>query len=120
MSEYFKASEFISKDGKESPWPDVVAPGLYELLEEIRADFKKPICINSGYRSPEHNLNIGGAMNSYHTKGLAADIRPQYGKDFENDLRRLKIIANRRCKGGVGFYDTFVHVDLGPMRRWNA
>ncbi|MBS4845798.1 MAG: DUF882 domain-containing protein, partial [Burkholderiales bacterium] len=24
------------------------------------------------------------------------------------------------CKGGVGFYQTFVHVDLGPERRWNG
>ena len=43
MSEHFKPSEFESKDGKPSPWPDVVDPGLYSLLEEIRADLGEPI-----------------------------------------------------------------------------
>lgn len=120
MSEHFKPKEFESKDGKPSPWPEVVDPGLYCLLEEIRADFKRPIYINSGYRSPEHNKKVGGAPNSFHVKGQAADIRPRHGNDFEMELRRLKIIANRRCKGGVGFYPNFVHVDLGPHRRWNG
>lgn len=120
MSEHFKPSEFASKDGQPSPWPEVVDPGLYLLLEEIRADFGKAIYINSGYRSPDHNRKVGGAANSYHVKGQAADIRPRRGKDFEMELRRLKLIANRRCKGGVGFYPSFVHVDLGPQRRWNG
>ncbi|WP_289172093.1 D-Ala-D-Ala carboxypeptidase family metallohydrolase [uncultured Parasutterella sp.] len=123
MSKHFKPSEFESKDGRPSPWPEVVDPALYHLLEEIRADFGEPICINSGYRSPEHNAAVGGAKNSYHVKGQAADIRPQYSSDKEkwkSSLGRLKIIANRRCKGGVGFYSSFVHVDLGPERRWNG
>ena len=117
MSEHFQSSEFESKDGKPSPWPEVVDPGLYFLLEEIRADFGEPIFINSGYRK------IGGAPNSFHAKGQAADIRPTRYKDPEKWARalgRLKIIANRRCTGGVGFYPTFVHVDLGPHRRWNG
>lgn len=123
MSQHFKPEEFMSKDGAVSPWPEVVDPGLYFLLEEIRADFGEPIYINSGYRSPEHNRKIGGAPNSFHVKGQAADIRPTRYKDSEKWARalgRLKIIANRRCTGGVGFYPTFVHVDLGPHRRWNG
>ena len=69
MSQHFKPEEFMSKDGAISPWPEVVDPGLYFLLEEIRADFGEPIYINSGYRSPEHNRKIGGAPNSFHVKG---------------------------------------------------
>lgn len=123
MSEHFKPKEFASKDGRPSPWPEVVDPDLYFLLEEIRADFGEPIYINSGYRSPEHNRKIGGVPNSFHVKGQAADIRPTRYRDpdkWNKALGRLKIIANRRCTGGVGFYPTFVHVDLGPHRRWNG
>ena len=34
-----------------------------------------PIIINSGYRSPQLNRKIGGAPNSNHMTGCAADIR---------------------------------------------
>ena len=61
MSEHFQPKEFASKDGRPSPYPLVVQEGLYQLLEEIRDEFGKPIVVNSGYRSPEHNKNIGGA-----------------------------------------------------------
>lgn len=123
MSKHFKPEEFASKDGAESPWPEVVDPALYELLEAIRDEFNAPIVVNSGYRSPAHNKKVGGAPNSYHVKGQAADIRPRRHRDqerFNSELGRLKIIANKKGHGGVGFYPTFVHVDLGPKRRWNG
>ena len=58
MSEHFQPKEFASKDGRPSPYPLVVQEGLYQLLEEIRDEFGKPIVVNSGYRSPELNKNI--------------------------------------------------------------
>lgn len=120
MSEHFQSREFESKDGRKSPYPLVVQQGLYDLLEVIRSEFGRPIVINSGYRSPERNAQVGGAKNSYHVKGMAADIRPCHGKDFDKELGRLKTICNRHCDGGVGFYPTFVHIDIGPNRRWNG
>lgn len=120
MSEHFQPKEFASKDGRKSPYPLVVQQGLYDLLELIREEFGKPIYVNSGYRSPQHNAKVGGAKGSYHVKGMAADIRPRQGQNFESELGRLKNICNRLCDGGVGFYNTFVHVDIGPNRRWNG
>lgn len=120
MSTHFQPQEFASKDGKPSPYPLVVQEGLYDLLEAIRSEFGKPIVVNSGYRSPEHNAKVGGAKNSYHVKGCAADIRPVKDKDFTQELGQLKVICNRLCDSGVGFYKNFVHVDIGPNRRWNG
>ena len=48
---------------------------LSEFLQVIRNELKLPIIINSGYRSTEVNAAVGGASNSFHMKGLAADIR---------------------------------------------
>lgn len=48
---------------------------VYELLQPVRNEWGKPMHINSGYRSAAVNALVGGAKNSYHTKGLAADIR---------------------------------------------
>jgi zinc D-Ala-D-Ala carboxypeptidase len=45
------------------------------LLEKIRTlNGNKPIHINSGYRCPKLNTSIGGAKNSQHVFGQAADI----------------------------------------------
>lgn len=45
-----------------------------DLLESIRALFKVPIQVNSGYRCPELNAAVGGSANSQHVRGDAADI----------------------------------------------
>jgi len=44
------------------------------VLEEIRDLIGKPIRITSGYRSPLVNKGIGGAKNSQHVQGMAADF----------------------------------------------
>lgn len=114
---YFDTREFESRDGKESPYEHVVQGKLLALLNAIRSKFKLPIIVNSGYRSPEHNAAIGGAKNSFHVQGLAADIRPV---DM-NDLKLLRELAlEMNPNGGVGWYDNFVHVDArGKRARWD-
>lgn len=121
MSKHFQPKEFESRDGRKSPFPLVVQDCLYELLEQIREQFGQPIIVNSGYRSPEHNARVGGAKNSMHVQGLAADIRPEHGPNFQKDLERLKGICFKVCKGGIGIYPSFVHVDCRPNQvHWNA
>ena len=44
-------------------------------LEVLRERSGTPIRINSGYRSPQLNRKIGGAANSNHLTGCAADIK---------------------------------------------
>lgn len=44
------------------------------VLEKVRAHFGRPIMVNSGYRGPKLNKAIGGAKNSQHLTGQAADI----------------------------------------------
>ena len=55
---------------------------LCKWLEHLRAQYNllyddgsHPIVINSGYRSEEVNRKVGGAPNSNHLTGCAADIR---------------------------------------------
>lgn len=45
-----------------------------KVLQPIRDHFKIPVIVTSGYRSPEYNLRIGGAINSQHIRGEAVDI----------------------------------------------
>ncbi len=115
---FFKDSEFASKDGKPSPYgPMNIQQCLLDFLNALRLRFGRAIIVNSGYRSPEHNVAVGGVPGSYHTKGLAADIRPRDPKDLD----KLYEMADRMNQtGGVGRYDTFVHVDRrGIYARWD-
>lgn len=51
---------------------------LAGLLEEVRAMLGHcPIRVNSGYRSERVNRAVGGASNSAHMEGRAADIVPK-------------------------------------------
>lgn len=45
-----------------------------QLLEPIRQLVGGPVVVTSGFRSEELNGAIGGARNSQHTRGLAADL----------------------------------------------
>ncbi len=45
-----------------------------DLLEPLRAELKTPLFISSGYRPPRLNRLIGGARNSQHVTGQAADF----------------------------------------------
>ena len=45
------------------------------ILQPLRNYFKEPINITSGYRSPQLNRAIGGAQQSDHLYGRAADIK---------------------------------------------
>lgn len=44
-------------------------------LDRARELFGNPMELTCGYRSPDHNAEIGGVPNSAHTKGMAADIK---------------------------------------------
>jgi hypothetical protein len=48
---------------------------LANLLEQVRALIKKPIIINSAYRSKQVNDAIGSRDTSQHRLGCAADFR---------------------------------------------
>ena len=71
VSPHFKLREFQSKDGADKV---LISDELLAKLEEARAYGGFTITVNSGYRSAAHNKKVGGATNSNHTKGLAADV----------------------------------------------
>ena len=51
------------------------------LMDPIRELACGPVIITSGYRCPELNFKVGGAENSDHIYGQAADFRPGYPVD---------------------------------------
>lgn len=105
VSEHFNAKEFACKDGNREM---LICTELLEVLEKVRCYFDSPVIINSGYRTPSHNAKIGGAGNSYHCKGMAADIKVK-GHTAKEVAEYAKKILD---KGGIIQYNNFVHIDV--------
>ena len=90
---------------------------LVDALEALRAFVKLPIQILSGYRCPIHNAAIGGAKNSQHMMGNAADIKiaGMSAAEIERAARNIDNIE------GIGRndYEGWVHVDVREKpSRW--
>lgn len=102
---HFTGAEMACKDGTEEY---MYAPELMRILENIREHFNKPVIINSGYRTPEWNTKVSGAKNSYHMKGMAADIVVK-GVNPKQVAEYASVIMPN---GGVIRYTNFVHIDV--------
>jgi uncharacterized protein YcbK (DUF882 family) len=115
LSANFDRSEFACKCLCDY---DTVDVELLEILEAIRQHFAAAITINSAARCPNKNRAVGGAKNSQHLYGRAADIvvdgigpdevHAYIDKTWPNEL-------------GLGRYATFTHVDSrGYKARWES
>ena len=100
-------------------------PKEFDLLHSMMSKLGNPegvIDVVCGYRTPWSNNFLrsraavtGVAKNSQHTQAKAIDIRvPGVATS------RLRDVALSLHGGGVGYYpiSQFVHVDVGPVRRW--
>lgn len=123
MTEHFPLNVFACKDG--SPTPDEVVANLRvlaEQLEVLRAKVGRPVYIVSGYRTPDYNRSVGGARNSQHVFGRAADIRVDELSTIDLAAAIESLIAEgAMLEGGVGTFRTWVHYDTrGTRARWGA
>lgn len=80
---YFSIKELCSSDTARARGIDNTPTTKVELaltnlvdnvLDPLREWYGKPIIVNSGYRSPKLNTEVGGSKTSQHMKGEAADI----------------------------------------------
>src|SRR5580658_7365603 len=100
-------------------------PRLFDLLYDLTAslnDRDGEIDVICGYRTPWSNeflrtrsAHTGVAVHSLHMQAEAIDIRLPGIPTLE-----VRDAALSMQRGGVGYYpvSNFVHVDVGPVRRW--
>ena len=74
------------------------------VLDPAREAYGAPIYVNSGYRCPKHNAEVGGVARSQHLIGEAADIRCA-----DNRLLQ-RIIIDLDNFDQLIIYPTFLHV----------
>lgn len=111
---HFTISELSVTKQKLPNIPDKVAESnliklVENVLDPLRELYGKPIKINSGYRSQKVNAAIGGAKNSEHMTGCAADITA--GNKTENCILFQLIRDNFKFRQVIDEKDyTWVHV----------
>lgn len=117
LTPHFKVREFACKDGSDAI---LISEELSELLENIRTRWNRPVTVTSGYRTPSHDIQVGGSGSGYHTKGMAADIVISGVSPAVIALYAQSLLGEQ---GGVecGCYPTggYVHVDVRPSK-WRA
>jgi zinc D-Ala-D-Ala carboxypeptidase len=133
MSDFVTADHYSKVPPSEWPWPDFspaevasrgdgsirVSRELMSKLQALRTALNCPLILNSIYRDPTHNRKIGGAKDSYHMKGLAADVSMA-----NHDPSEFETAARKAGFTGFGFYPpkkgNFIHLDIGPARSWGT
>lgn len=99
---------------------------MVRICNEIRRRAGVPILIRdaggSGLRCPQWNAAIpGAAANSYHTKGMAADLHPRGKTPAQLHAIAEAVMAGMiPGRGGLGLYSWGIHVDVGKYSRWNG
>ena len=109
----WRQEEVISYDRRNI---DILAAS-HRLMETT-----EPYQLLSGYRSPQTNAALrarskGVASNSYHIRGMAADVRLK-----SRSVSQMASAGSACNSGGVGKYNgsNFVHMDCGPIRSWRG
>ena len=113
LSEHFDESEFCCHHCSELK----INPRLIELLEQLRYNIGGfPLIVSSGYRCSYWNSHEGGAKNSQHLYGNAADI---LCPEQLSSLGEFKWYAEQLPFDAIGYYerghngkDGWLHLDV--------
>jgi lysozyme family protein len=110
LSKHFTKAEFNQRNAplKENEYdinPELV--NRLEILRKLIGD--KPIKITSGYRNKSYNKSVGGAENSQHLYGNAADIMVEgmTSKELESFAQKAGFKYTQTYKG-----KPHLHVDI--------
>lgn len=120
ITEHFTIEEFSCNCGKCTPsFQDELAVRRFiNRLQALRYAFDFPMIINSWHRCPAFNKEVGGADDSKHLLGIAADIST---KGWTGTKRHVFVgLAFSMGFTGISAYSDFIHLDLrdDPRSMW--
>lgn len=120
--EFFTREEFRCQCGGKycNGFPVEPDETMVRTVDEIRRRLGVPVSIvdagGSGVRCKVHNTAVGGASNSLHMYGRAADLHSSASP------ARMKAVAEEvmGATGELGLYDWGIHVGIGKYSRFNG
>lgn len=110
----FRDEEFVCRCGRcawSKPCVGLVSAELMGACQRVRDAYGGPVRVTSGRRCPSHNRDVGGVSNSYHTRGLAADLTA------DDMLRLADACVSVEELSYIEMHDRYIHVDVGRVRR---
>lgn len=117
LTENFKEKEFFCKcpdpncSGKKQ---GIINLEFVQKIQGIRDLLNRKIFVVSGIRCPFWNTHEGGHRDSFHLPkwGLASDLGIERTWSRKETIE-LYLAAEKFGFNGLGFYGTFIHVDIG-------
>lgn len=117
--EELTASQSAARLGLDNTPPPEMVDALKrtaQLLEEVRALLGRPVLVSSGYRAPAVNRAVGGAANSAHMLGCAADFScPSFGSPL--DICRAIAGSPIAFDQLIHEFRAWVHIAWSPQPR---
>lgn len=83
---------------------------LAVALDTLRKCWGDAVIVNSGWRCPAHNKEVGGAEKSRHLIGCAADVRPRDPVLIGAFHALVKQLFGNLEGWEIKYYATFVHI----------
>lgn len=80
------------------------------VLQPVRDIIGKPIVVTSGFRSKAVNAAVGGASDSQHLKGEAADLQSEDNRELFNAIRKNVVFDQLIWEFGNDEQPAWVHV----------
>ena len=115
LEEMTRSSAATRKSIDNTPTPEITENLRLlceKVLEPLRSSSENAIRVTSGYRCEKLNKLIGGAKNSHHVKGMAADITEDswtvedlFQKIKNSDLKWTQLIQE---------FSEWTHVSYDP------
>lgn len=105
----------LNTEPPEELWSNMIPTA--KVANEARERMGSSLVIKSAYRAPAYNRRIGGARFSQHMRFCALDL----GTSSPAKLYRILLEMRRdgKFKGGLGLYNSFVHLDTrGVNANW--
>lgn len=120
--QFFDREEFRCQCGGEycNGFPVEPQEQMVRTVDEIRRRLGVPVQIvtagGSGVRCRQHNANVGGAANSLHMTGNAADL---HSSKSPAEMYRVaeEVLAGT---GELGLYNWGIHVGIGEYSRFKG
>lgn len=120
VSKFFTVKEVTNGDKRRIPSNQEVIKKILFLaneLDKIRIELGSPLLVNSWYRPPKINAEVGGARYSQHIQGWGVDVRSPVINIYEFQ----KWLDNYWYGAlGYGAKKGFVHLDLRNAKGWRS
>ncbi len=101
--------------------PDIQkkAQAMAHIAEVVRAELGVPMIVDSWYRCPKHNVEVGGDPNSFHLDALGIDFKTATLTPDQVHEKLLPLSQDGRI-GGLEKAPGHTHIDAGASRQFSG